>query len=161
MVLDLIALSSESRVWIYVADRELTYDEIYIVRDKLEGFLNNWASHNVSLDCYGNVFHKRFLALFVDPSRSGASGCSIDSSVHFIEELGKELGVDFFNRRQYSYFQADEEIITLSESDFKEKYVQKEIDGDTLVFDHLVNSKEKFINQWVRPLSTSWLTRIL
>ena len=27
-----------------------------------------------------------------------ASGCSIDSSVRFIKELGKELQVDFFNR---------------------------------------------------------------
>jgi len=60
MVLDLIALSSESRVWIYVADREMSYDEIYTVRDRMEVFLTKWASHNVSLDCYGNVFHKRF-----------------------------------------------------------------------------------------------------
>jgi len=81
--------------------------------------------------------------------------------VHFIEELGKELGVDFFNRRQYSYFETAEIIKTLSEDDFKLKYENQEINDQTLVFDHLVNTKDKFINFWVRPLQTSWIKRLL
>jgi hypothetical protein len=36
----------------------------------------------------------------VDQSEASASGCSVDSSVRLVKELGKELEVDFFNRMQ-------------------------------------------------------------
>jgi hypothetical protein len=42
--------------------------------------------------------YNQLIVLSVDDSSLGASGCSIDSSVKFIKELGTELKVDFFNR---------------------------------------------------------------
>jgi hypothetical protein len=40
-----------------------------------------------------------FTVVFVvDQSITSASGCSVDSSVRFVKELGKELEIDFFNR---------------------------------------------------------------
>jgi hypothetical protein len=36
-----------------------------------------------------------------------ASGCSIDSSVHFVKSLGNELHVDFFNRMNVLIFEGE------------------------------------------------------
>jgi len=61
MILDLIALDNSSRVWIYQADQEFTYDELDDAREDIMNFLTEWTAHSAELDCYGNIFHKRFL----------------------------------------------------------------------------------------------------
>ncbi len=162
MILDLIALDNSSKVWIYQADREFTYDELDFSREKIHEFLSVWTSHNQELHTYGNIFHRRFLALFVDESgAASASGCSIDKSVHFVQQLGNVLGIDFFNRLNYSYFENEEEIQMLPQSAFSEAYQSGTITDDTLVFDHLVKSKGDFLENWVRPLGQTWIKRVV
>jgi hypothetical protein len=46
----------------------------------------------------GAIYNDFTIVLAVDTSVANSSGCSIDKSVHFIKEVGKELNVDFFNR---------------------------------------------------------------
>lgn len=100
MVRELIALGPESRAWIYAADRELTYEELDIAREMLFPFLEEWTSHSKELMCYGNIFHQRFLGIFVDESLSQASGCSIDTSSRFVQQLSEKLKVDFSQGRR-------------------------------------------------------------
>jgi len=162
LILDLIALDNSSKVWIYQADREFSYDELDVAREHIQNFLSTWTSHNAELHTYGNIFHRRFLAIFVDESQStGASGCSIDKSVHFVQTLGQELGIDFFNRRLYSFFKNEEDIETLSEEDFSLAYANGKVLNSTLVFDNLVKDKEGFIKNWIRPLDQTWIKRLV
>jgi hypothetical protein len=161
MILDLIALSDESRVWIYQAKREFTYEELEGIRDRLFTFLSEWTSHNNTLSTYGNVFHKRFLALFVDESRAHkASGCSIDASVHFIQALENEFGNPLFNRMDYAYMKGDE-IHTLHHNDLPSAYENGIINDETLFFDNLVKTKGQFLQEWVKPLKESWHFRFI
>lgn len=156
MLLDLIALDDSSRVWIYQADRYLSYDELDIVRERLFPFLEQWVSHDRLLATYGNVFHRRFLILFVDESKAHvASGCSIDASVRFVQSLGADLGVDFFDRMTYCYLD-DEEIKSVTHHQLPKLYMDGVIKGDTLFFDNLVNEKGTFLTEWTKPLADSW-----
>lgn len=156
MVLDLIALDNQSRVWIYQADRELTYEELDRARDLLFPFLRDWTSHDQMLMTYGNVFHRRYLALFVDETQAHqASGCSIDASVRFVKALEAELKVDFFNRMIYTYM-VDEEIRSIKHSELKTAFTSGEINENTLFFDNLVKTKGDFLQEWVKPLQESW-----
>lgn len=162
MILDLIALDDSARVWIYQASRELSYDELDDTREQLFPFLDNWTSHNSDLYTYGNVFHRRFLALFVDESKSAsASGCSIDGSVHWVQKLGEKLNVDFFNRSEFSYMDTDEEIHLLSQSNLETALESNQISSDTLFFDHLVKTKGDFLTHWLKPLKSSWQSRFI
>lgn len=131
MILDLIALDDTSKVWIYQSDKEFTYDELDIAREDIFHFLTDWTAHSQGLTCYGNIFHRRFLAFFVDETNSHASGCSIDKSVKFVEYLGNKLGKDFFDRMTYVYM-VDEEISTLHHADLQNAYISKKIDDETL-----------------------------
>lgn len=161
MILDLIALDNSSQVWVYQADRLLSYDELDDIREALFPFLDQWTSHQQNLYTYGNVFHRRFIALFVDGSAStGASGCSIDSSVKFITQLGNKLGVDFFDRMSFCYFDNNEEIHKVNKASFKKLYQSGQINDQTLVFDHLVKTKGDFLEKWTVPLGESWLLRM-
>lgn len=155
MVRELIALENNSKVWVYPSDRELSYDELDSVREQLFDFLDVWTAHNQNLMTYGNVFHRRFLALFVDETYSVASGCSIDKSVNFLEGLRRQHGLNFFERMQFQYM-VEEEIYQIQKSELKEAYLDGRITDDTLFFDHLVNTKEDFLKSWLKPFSESW-----
>ena len=160
MIKDLIALDNSSRVWIYASSEEFTYDELDEIRPEIQNFLQHWTSHNRDLVSYGNIFHKRFLALFVDESKAGASGCSIDKSVHFIQHLGSRFNKDFFNRLNI-YFLIDDEVISCHMNHVPALVADGKIDGDTLFFDNLVSDKATFLNSWIKPVKEGWLKRYL
>ena len=160
MIKDLIALNATSRVWIYASSEEFSYSELDEARPEIFNFLQQWTSHNQDLVSYGNIFHKRFLALFVDESIAGASGCSIDKSVHFVEYLGNKFGKDFFNRMNL-YFMIDDEVKECHMSHLPQLIKEGKIDGQTLFFDNLVNSKDQFLKSWIKPVKDSWLKRYL
>lgn len=88
----------ESKVWIYTSNRFLTDDDVQIVESAMQEFIPQWAAHGNKL-FGGHTIHKnRFVILAVDESNASASGCSIDSSVRFMKNLGAQLDVDFFQR---------------------------------------------------------------
>ncbi|MBL1280433.1 MAG: ABC transporter ATPase, partial [Fluviicola sp.] len=90
-------LPENSKVWVYQADRELNSSEESFLLENLKIFIQDWAAHGSQL--YGDVAIKdmRFVILAVDESKTGVSGCSIDTSVRKIKDLGAEIKVDFFN----------------------------------------------------------------
>ena len=93
------SFSLSSRVWYYLADRTFDGTESDYIQSKIDEFVNvHWKSHGSKLNATGILLHNQIIALSVDDSSLGASGCSIDSSVKFIKELGTELKVEFFNR---------------------------------------------------------------
>ncbi len=91
-------LPSESKVWVYTADREFTAADKEVIADAMSRFLPQWAAHGNALFGDYTIERDRFLILAVDESKAGASGCSIDTSVRFIKDLGAHLNIDFFNR---------------------------------------------------------------
>jgi hypothetical protein len=160
MIRDLIALENTSKVWVYQASRDFTYDELDEARPLIFDFLDSWTSHNQDLLTYGNIFHRRFLALFVDESHATASGCSIDKSVHFVTELGNQFGVNFFDRETIAYM-IDEEIYFCPLSSLKDLYKEGTINDGTLMFNHLVTTKGDFLKKWIIPLNESWYKRFV
>lgn len=157
---DLIALDDSSKVWVYQANKPFTPDQVEDVKYKIVNFVSQWASHNNSLLAYGNLFHYRYLALFVDESRSMASGCSIDSSVHFVKALGEEYGIDFFDRMTYTYM-VDEQVHEIHSNQMKTTFANGGITPDTLFFNNLVKNKGEFLTQWIIPLKESWQYRFV
>lgn len=155
MLRELIALENESKVWIYQANRDFSYDELDQVRPEIFNFVNQWTSHHQSVSGYGNIFHKRFLALFVDETMAAASGCSIDSSVNFVKSVGSALNIDFFDRLNFTYLE-DDEVKSIRNTDLGSAFKQQEISESTLFFDNLVKSKGDFLASWLKPLKDSW-----
>lgn len=109
--------SPSSRVWYYLADRSFDGTESDYIQSKLDEFVTvHWKSHGAKLDATGILLHNQLIALSVDDNSLGASGCSIDSSVKFIKDLGAELKVDFFNR-MYVLISNGEETLRIHISD--------------------------------------------
>ena len=154
-------LSSESRVWIYGAERALTAAETATVRKRSQEFVAQWMSHQQSLSAAADVLHNRFLVLAVDETQAEASGCSIDGSVNFVKELGAEIGVDFFNRMRFSYRDQQGKIHTVGREEFKLLYAQGQLDNESIVFDPLVKELGELRQIFERPLEDSWHSRMV
>jgi len=90
--------SDESRVWLYTANRAITPTEAHFVQENLEHFASSWKAHSTPLKAKACLLDEYTIAFVVDQTTAHASGCSVDSSVRFVKELGKELNIDFFNR---------------------------------------------------------------
>jgi hypothetical protein len=150
--------SDNSKVWIYQSDRQLKDSEVSEINLELNNFTDEWTSHNRQLQAFGKIFHNLFLVLMVDDSGGGASGCSIDSSVHFVKTLGTNKNIDFFNRMLFAY-KDQKKIRFLNREEFQNKIDTDQINEDTLVFNNTINSKIDFEENWILPLKDSWHAR--
>ena len=96
--MNLSNLSPDSRVWVYKADRPMSESERNSISEELNNFIPQWAAHGANLFGGAEVLNEWFVAIAVDESQVLASGCSIDSSVKFIREVGARLNINFFDR---------------------------------------------------------------
>lgn len=153
-------LSPNSRTWIFQADRILNEKEITAIDKALGDFIPQWASHGN--DLYGGfrIEENLFVVIAVDEARSPASGCSIDSLTRVIQDLGRQLSIDFFNRLAIAYENKSGKIDIVSMSDFKNMINQGEVDENTTVFNNLVNTKQDFEQNWRTAVKNSWHTNL-
>lgn len=151
-------IPSGSRIWIYQADRQLKEDEKSEILKESRDFLDKWAAHGNQLECSAEIFHNQFLILTVNEGFNLPSGCSIDSSVHFIQSLEHKFQVNFFDRSKVA-FVVNNEVFLESLPNIKKKIAEGEIKEDTLTFNNLVDRKEDLESNWVIPAKKSWMKR--
>ena len=147
-------ISNDSRVWIYQSDRPLNSSEKINIEIQLTDLCNNWNTHGSVLNCSFQL-HDWFICLFVDESKRGASGCSIDSSVAVIKSIANQYNIDFFNRMNIAFLDGESTKV-LPIEEFKTLLTPQ-----TVVYDNLVKTKTEYESKWKVPLSESWLARFI
>mgnify|MGYP000439304988 FL=1 len=153
-------LPNNSRVWIYQADREFSIEEVEYICAKAILFIDNWTRHGDDLKGSFTIKYNQFLVLGVDEGFNNVSGCSIDSSVRFIQELEKELRIDLMNKMNVS-FKDGENINVVKLPDFQQLIKDKKITSKTTEINNMVNTKEDFENNWEVNADKSWHKRFL
>lgn len=147
--------SENSRVWVYQSNRELTNAETEQVQQQLNSFATGWTAHNNQLKAKGEVRYNRFIILIVDESQAGASGCSIDKSVHFMQHLEREFGINLFDRFNLAY-RDGEKVLSAPRLQFEEMIKQNLINKQTIVFNNLVQNLNELKTKWEVPFKDSW-----
>ena len=153
-------LPSHSRVWIYQSNRKFTTQEVEFITEKAILFTNQWTKHGSDLQGSFVIKYNQFLILAVDEGFNNVSGCSIDSSVRFVKELEKFMGVDMMNKMNIS-FKDDDHINIVTISDFKEFIKSNKITSETIVFNNMISTKEELETQWEVSFNNSWHKRFL
>ena len=152
-------LPSNSRVWVYQSVRKLTSDEVKDIEVKIKQFVTNWTSHKEGVAGDGCLLYDRFVVLMADEEQTGVSGCSLDSSIHFVKEIEKDSGTNFFDRWNIAY-KKDGEVFSCSLTEFGTMVESGEVSDETIVFNNLVQSKKDFETKWQIPYKDSWLKNI-
>ncbi|WP_411032170.1 ABC transporter ATPase [Spongiimicrobium sp. 3-5] len=153
-------LPDTSRVWIYQASRSFDEKELGEIREALDTFIQDWTAHGSHLEAGYEIRYKRFIILALDNTITGASGCSIDASVHFIQSLEKKYKVDLLDKMNVSYKQGDY-IAYKGLTDFKKMARQKAVSRNTIVFNNLVTNKHEYLHHWEVPAEESWHARFM
>lgn len=148
----------QSRVWVYQANRELTSEETGIITETLKASLDTWEAHGKPLTASGKIFEHRFVVIAVDERDELPSGCSIDKSVHWLQEIGQRMNIDFFDR-SLAYVDENDHVKTIPVPKIKQAVINETILPTTTVFDNQVATKAQWMNRWKIPASNSWLSR--
>ena len=160
MLVDFNTLPKESRVWIYQANRSFTEDELNEIDIKLKQFITDWTAHGKDLQAGFKLVYKRFIVIALNQNANMATGCSIDASVRFIQQLEQDYNVDLMDKMNVSYKQG-EFIAYKPLVDFKKMAKHKAISKNTIVFNNLVTNIAEFNENWEVPASDSWHSRFL
>ncbi len=160
MYVDFSLLPDHARLWIYQANRKFSAAEEKVVRQEAHSFCDQWDAHGNPLKTSYKIEHNQFLILAVDEGFNGASGCSIDGSVHMLKSLQDRTQIDFFDRSKIAFLVKDEvKLIPLSE--LKEAFASGTLGRATMAFNVQATSKGTWGNHWLMAAEKTWLARYL
>lgn len=160
MLVDFSTLPETARVWIYQANRSFTEIELQEISIKLDNVITQWTAHGTDLNAGYTIKYKRFIIIGLNQDLSKASGCSIDSSVRFIQQLEKDYSVDLLDKMNVSYKQG-EFVAYKTLTDFRKMAKDKAVGPNTIVFNNLVNNVAEFNDHWEVPAKDSWHNRFI
>lgn len=160
MLVDFNDLPEHSRIWIYQSNRSFTDTEIQEIEENLSSFLKEWTAHGSHLHAGFEIKYKRFIVIGLDQANASASGCSIDASVHFVQNLEQKYHVELLDRMNVSFKQG-EFIAYKPLKDFKKMAKDKSVSPNTIVFNNLVATKQEYMEHWEVPASESWHSRFV
>jgi len=147
--------SENSRVWVYQSDKQFSDAQTIQLQAQLDNFTKGWTAHNNQLKAKAEIRYNRFIILMVDESPAGASGCSIDKSVHFMKQAEQQYGINLFDRFNLAY-RDGEEILSVSRAEFEELLANKDITSETIVFNNVVQNFKELQTKWEVPFKDSW-----
>jgi hypothetical protein len=160
MYISPLSMPSDSRVWVYQSNRTLTPDEENKITQEAKEFVDSWTAHNQTLHASFEIRHHIFLIFMIDQKHAAASGCSIDKSLHFIQNAEKKYSLSLLDRMIFAYKDNDE-IHLVNKKEFDSLISSGKISDDTIVFNNLVISKSELDNSWEMPLGKSWHKQIV
>ncbi len=158
-------LAAHARVWIYQAARPLTEAELQWAAPRLAAFVAGWASHGqaLALAATAEFRHRQFLVIGLDEQAAGASGCSIDASVRFVQELGQALGVELLDKSRMAFLIDDDARdgsvapSLLTRAELRAAIAAGQVRADTPYFNNTVGTQAELAAHWPAPAGETWL----
>lgn len=124
--------------------------------DEAKAFVHRWAAHGDKLNAGFEILNGCFLILAADEAQVKASGCSIDSSVHFMQELGQRLNLDLLNRTVTWYRDEKGTLVATALNEFWSRRKAGLVQDYTPVFNSLAKTIAELKENWEIPFSESW-----
>jgi hypothetical protein len=151
-------LSDQARVWIYKSAQPFTAEQAATAGRRCLAFAADWMAHGAPLCAAAEVMADRFVVLAVDERQALASGCSIDSSLRFIQQLEAELGLSLTDRLVVVH-ERDGALHSCRADEVESLLKQGLLTPDTLVYDDLVTTVGDLKARFRVPLRHTWMAR--
>lgn len=148
--------ADNSRVWIYQSNRAFIPKEQAEINEQLSQFYLQWEAHGTPVKGWASVVYGQFIIIMADESQTLVSGCSTDASVRIIKSIERQYSVNLFDRMSITFLRKNKaEMLPLGQVQYA--IDQGFIDGNTLLFNNVVYTKAELLQNWLVPLSQSWL----
>ena len=123
---------------------------------EVDAWLDEWKAHGTPLTCARDWRDDRFLAVGVDQSKAGASGCSIDALFRVFQALQPVLGTTLLGGASVFYRDADGMVRSVDRRAFARLRESGAVHDATPVFDTTVTDAAAWRHDFERPLAESW-----
>lgn len=147
------------KVWAYVISSALSDAELDKFTAAGLNFVNHWTAHENKLNANFEIFGRRIVLISVDEAYFGASGCSIDKLLRFIQQCEKDFNCQLLNRHNVAY-EAENAIRVCPSHQIPHLLEKGEITPSTLVFNTAISNSEE-LTRWKEPLDSTWLNKFL
>jgi len=146
------ALPDDARTWVFAASEPVAGAQADRMLAVVDEWLTDWKAHGEPLTCARDWRDNRFLAIGVDQSTAGASGCSIDALFRVFKSLQSSGGPSLLGGSRVFYRDSGGDIVALSRTEFAKATVAP----DTNVFDTTVTTAVDYRQKFEKPLRDSW-----
>lgn len=155
------SLPADARVWVFGAAGPLAAPQSDRLLGAVDEFLAQWNAHGEPLRCARDWRDERFLAIGVDQSTAGASGCSIDGLFRTLARLEPELGTSMLGGGRVYYRDADGRVAVATRAAFGELARTGQVGPDASVFDTSLTNASAWRQEFERPLRESWHAELI
>ena len=154
-------LPNDARVWVFGAASDLAPPKSERLLGAVDDFLAQWNAHGSPLRCGREWRDGRFLAIGVDQSTAGASGCSIDGLFRTLARLEPELGTSLLGGGRVYYRDAEGRVRATTRVTFNQLARDGHVGAETPVFDTSVTTAGAWREQFERPARESWHAELI
>lgn len=156
------SLPDDARLWVFAAAEPLDDAQRARLLAEVDAFLANWAAHGAPLRAARDWRDARFLAVAVDQSTAGASGCSIDGLFRRLQALEPTLGTSLLGGASRVYWRdAEGRVHAAARADAKTRAADGAWGADSPVFDLGVTTAGDWRGRFERPARESWHAALL
>jgi hypothetical protein len=149
-------MQEESKVWVYAANRILNETEQAEIKAAGDRFTESWTAHNLQLSATFSILHGVFMVLMVNENINEVSGCGIDKSVHFMQDLDKKYQLDIFNRLRLELWQ-NNSVMILNKQKLSAMLQEGTVNEQSILFNKTITTKKQFDTLFQIPLGQSWV----
>lgn len=148
--------ADNSRVWVYQSSRRFNEKQEQEINEQLHQFYSQWQAHGEPVKGWGKLLFNQFVILMADENDVNVSGCSTDSSVRVIKSIERQYDANLFERMTITFLvKGQPQMLPFDQVQYA---IDKGfINKDTLLFNNVVNTKKELLENWLVPLSQSWL----
>ena len=160
-IVDFKQLPADAQLWVFAADKPLVDESAHTLLEEVDAFLAQWKAHGHALRCGRAWRDARFLAIGVDQSTAGASGCSIDGLFRTLQRLQPVLGASLLPAGQVYWRDAGGEIKNCDRAEFARLAKTGLVGAATPVFDTTLVTAGAWRDTFERPAGESWHHRLI
>lgn len=146
------ALAAESKVIIFPGSRKFFPVELPKFEQNLKDFCENLSDIEISFQ----IKYNRFLIFLI----SDKTPLDLDKHnvlVEFVQQLEQEFNLILLDKVNVCFKQGP--YVQMKEiPDFKVLIKNKGVSKNTVVFDHMINTKYEYEDSWEIPAGESWLS---
>ncbi len=155
-------LPDDARLWVFAAAAPLSDAQSTTLLREVDAFLASWAAHGAPLRAARDWRDDRFLAVAVDQSTAGASGCSIDGLFRRLQGIEPSLGTTLLGGASRVYWRDGAGAVqTGARGDAKAQAAAGAWGVDSPVFDLGVTTAGDWRTRFERPARESWHAALL
>ncbi len=155
------SLPDDARLWVFAADAPLAAGSEADLLAAADAFLAGWAAHGAPLRAGREWRDGRFLAIAVDQSTAGASGCSIDGLFRSLRAIEPALGTSLLTAGRVYWRAADGRVLGGDRAALRAAVAAGTVGPGTPVFDTTVTTAADWRARFELPLAEAWHARVV